>query len=87
MLDCGGGGAGLETLCLVVSRLRLGAALIGGGGMEVAVLFGLEVASRGCLEAGRFEPTLATFGAGVADAPLDSPIVIRMNSLIIPSSL
>lgn len=54
--------------------------------MEAAVLLGLEVAPRGCLEAGCFEP-LAVFGAGVADEPLDSPIVMRMNSLIMPSSL
>ena len=30
---------------------------------------------------------LDAFGAGVAEAPRDSPIVMRMNSLKIPSSL
>lgn len=60
---------------------------MGGGGIDAAVLFGLEVDSRGCLEAERFEPVLEAFGAGVADPPLDSPIVIKMNSVIIPSSL
>ena len=47
----------------------------------------LEVASNGCLDAGLFELALVALGAGVAEAPLESPMVIRMNSLKIPSSL
>ena len=87
MLGCGGGGEGLETLALEVSRPRLGAAFVGGGGISVATLLELEVASSGGLDAGRLELALDPFGAGVAEAALDSPIVIRMNSVKIPSSL
>lgn len=66
----------------------LGAALVGGGSIcEFVVLFELEVASKGCLDAGLFEPTREAFGAGVAEAALDSPMVMRMNSLKMPSSL
>lgn len=66
----------------------LGAALVGGGGIcETAVLLELEVASNGCLDAGLFELALEALGAGVAEAPLESPIVMRINSLRIPSSL
>lgn len=66
----------------------LGAALVGGGGIcEFVVLLELVVASRDCLEAGLFEVCRGALGAGVADAALDSPIVINMNSLNIPSSL
>jgi len=61
--------------------------VVGGGGIPVvAVLLELDVASKGCLEAGLFEPALDAFGAGVAEAPRDSPMVMRMNSLKIPSS-
>ncbi len=70
------------------SRPRLGAALVGGGGIpEVTILLELDVASRGCLDAGLFILVVDAFGAGVAEAPLDSPIVMRINSLNIPSSL
>ena len=46
-----------ETLALafVSSRPRLGAAVGGGGGIEVAALLVLDVASKGCLDAGLFE--------------------------------
>ena len=87
-LGCGGGGEGLETLALAVSRPRLGAAPVGGGGIpEVAALLELDVASKGCLDAGLLEFVLDALCTGVAEAPLDSPIVMRMNSLNIPSSL
>lgn len=88
MLGCGGGGEGLVILLLEASRARLGAALLGGGGISVvAALLELEVASNGCLDVGLFEPAREAFGAGVAEAFLFSPIVIKMNSLRIPSSL
>jgi hypothetical protein len=61
--------------------------VVGGGGIEVAALLELDIASKGCLDAGLFEFALDAFGAGVAEAPRDSPIVMRMNSLRIPSSL
>lgn len=62
--------------------------MVGGGGIpEEAVLLELDVASKGCRDAGLFEPVLDALGAGVAEAPRDSPIVMRMNSLKIPSSL
>lgn len=54
--------------------------------LDVFTLLELAVASSGCLEAGRFEEALLAVGAGVAEAPLDSPIVIRMNSDMIPPS-
>jgi hypothetical protein len=88
MLGCGGGGEGLESLRLTSSLARLGAALVGGGGIsEVFALLELDVASRGCLDAGILELALELGGAGVAEARLDSPIVMRMNSVNIPSSL
>jgi hypothetical protein len=88
MLGWGGGGDGLVTLLLVASRLILGAALVGGGGIsEVAALFAPGVASKGCLDAGLLELARDAFGAGVAEAPRCSPIVMSMNSLNIPSSL
>ena len=88
MLGCGGGGEGLESLRLTSSLARLGAALVGGGGIsEVFALLELDVASRGCLDAGLLELALELVGAGVAEAPLDSPIVMRMNSVNVPSSL
>ena len=87
MLGCGGGGEGLGTLPFVVSRPRRGAALTGGGGISDAVLLELNVASEGCLDAGLLELVLAGLAADVADAPLDSPIVIRINSVTILSSL
>lgn len=88
MLGCGGCGDGLAVLLLAVSRLILGAALIGGGGISDSVLL-LEpgVASKGCLDAGLFELARDPFGTGVAVLPRDSPIVIRINSLTRPSSL
>jgi hypothetical protein len=55
--------------------------------LELGALRELDVASRGCLEAGFFEAALDALGAGVAELPLDSPIVINMNSHNIPSSL
>lgn len=62
--------------------------MVGGGGiLEAAVLVEFDVASKGCLDVGLFVPVLEALGAGVADAPRDSPIVIRINSLKIPSSL
>jgi hypothetical protein len=68
--------------------LTLGAALSGGGGIsELATLFELGVASNGGLDAGLFEFARDAFDAGVTELPLDSPIVMRMNSLIKPSSL
>jgi hypothetical protein len=87
MLGCGGGGDGLETLVFVASRARLGAAPVGGGISELVVLLELDVASKGCLTAGLLELARGALGAGVAEVPLDSPIVIRMNSQIMPSSL
>lgn len=86
MLGCGGGGEGLGTLPFVASRPRRGAALTGGGGIPDAVLLELNVASGGCLDAALLELVLAGLTAGVADAPLDSPIVIRINSVTMPSS-
>jgi hypothetical protein len=62
--------------------------VVGGGGiLEAAVLAEFDVASKGCLDVGLFVPVLEALGAGVADAPRESPIVIRINSLKIPSSL
>lgn len=88
MLGCGGGGDGRETLFLAASRLRLGALLAKGGRIsEFAALFELGVASKACLDAGFLEFDLATLAVGVAEAPRESPIVISMNSLRIPSSL
>jgi hypothetical protein len=88
MLGCGGGGEGLESLRLTSSLARLGAALVGGGGIsEVFALLALDVAARGCLDVGLLELALELVGAGVAEAPLDSPIVMRMNSVNVPSSL
>lgn len=83
MLGCGGGGEGRETL-----RERLVPATDGGGGISalLPVLLELDAASKGCLGAGLFEARTA-FGPGAAELLLDSPIVIRMNSLMIPSSL
>jgi hypothetical protein len=86
-LGCGGGGEGLETLVLTGSRLRPEAAVAVGGGIKMAALLELDVASKGCLDAGLFEVGLTPFDAGVAEALRDSPIVMRMNSLKIPSSL
>lgn len=86
MLGCGGGGDGLETLLLAIaSRLILGVALaVGGRISEFADLLELGVASRGGLDAGLLELALSV---GAAEVPRDSPVVISMNSLIIPSSL
>lgn len=52
------------------------------------LLFVLEEASVGCLSLAveRAELERAGGGAGVTELPLLSPIVIRMNSLSIPSS-
>ena len=55
--------------------------------LELRVLRELDVASRGCLDASLFEAALDALGAGVAELPLDSPIVINMNSHNTPSSL
>ena len=78
----------METLAFVASRARLGAAPVGGGGIsELLVLLELDVASKGCLDAGLLEYVREALAAGVAEAPLLSPIVISMNSLVIPSSL
>ena len=86
MLGCGGGGDGLETLPLAVtSRLILGAALADGGRISgFAGLFEFGVASKGGLDAGLLEPALTV---GAAEAPRDSPVVMSMNSLTMPSSL
>ena len=67
----------------------LGAAWVSGGGISEAILLEPGVAARGCLDAGLLEPVPTTFGAGagVLDPPLDSPMVIRINSVSIPSSL
>ena len=71
-----------------VCRLTTGAKDAEGGGISaVFSLLGLEVASRGCLEAGRLEFALLAAGAGVTEVPLDSPIVMRINSVKTPSSL
>jgi hypothetical protein len=86
MLGCGGGGEGLKSLFLEFSSVE--ALLGGGGGISAGVaLFEAVVASSGCLDAGRLEPARGGFGAGVVEFPLTSPIVIRMNSLRMPSSL
>jgi hypothetical protein len=61
--------------------------VVGGGGIEIVALLELDVASKGCLDAGLFEFARDVLGTGVAEAPRDSPIVMRMNSLRIPSSL
>ena len=87
MLGCGGGGDGLEALLLAPSRLILGAALVGGGISELATLFELDVATKGCLDAGLLELAREAFRVGVAEADRDSPIVIKMNSLNTPSSV
>ena len=66
----------------------LTAADIGGGGiLELGAFREPAVASRGCLDAGLFEVVRYVFGVGVAELPLDSPIVIKINSHNKPSSL
>ena len=71
---------GAEALGLAASRAILGAALAGGGGISnVAALFEAGAASSGCLDAGLFAAALEAFGAGVAEAALCSPIVMRMK--------
>ena len=82
MLGCGGGGDRLDTLAVMASRVKVGVSPVGGGS-----ILELDAASKGCLDTGRFEFVREALGLGVAEAPLDSPIVIRMNSLTIPSSL
>jgi hypothetical protein len=85
MLGWGGGGDGLMSF---LENSRVEALLRGGGGISAGVaLFEEAAASNGCLDAGRLEPARGGFGAGVAELPLTSPIVMRMNSLSIPSSL
>ena len=70
------------------SRIALGAALAGGGGMpSLAVRLELGAASKGCLGAGRLELARAAFGTGVDEPARDSPMVMRMNSACKPSSL
>ncbi len=87
MLGCGGGGDGLVIFGLEASRLKEAVALLSGGGISGgAVLLELDVASNGCRDAGRLA-ILEALGAGVAEALLDSPQVIRINSLKMPSSL
>jgi hypothetical protein len=66
----------------------LGAALIGGGGISgLATRLELGIASKGCLDAGRFELARDACIAEGAELPRASPMVIRMNSLNQPSSL
>lgn len=89
-----GGGSGARDgpgFIAAEAVVTLGA---GGGGISEAFLLELKVAARdclgvGCLGVGCFGVCLALdeFGAGVAVAALDSPMVMRMNSDDIPSSL
>ena len=70
------------------SRVKLGPGAGGGGISESARgRFKLDVASKAGLVVGRLEEARVAFVAGVADAALDSPVVIRMNSHKIPSSV
>jgi hypothetical protein len=55
--------------------------------LELGAFRELDVASKGCLEAGLLEAALDALGAGVAELPLESPIVINMNSQNTPASL
>jgi hypothetical protein len=86
MLGCGGGGDGLTSLVFESSRIE--ALLGGGGGISAGVaLLEADAVATGCLDACRLEPARGAFGAGVAEPPRTSPIVMRINSLRIPSSL
>lgn len=88
MLGCGGGGEGLEIFLLVCSRARLGSGTPDSTVSEPdLVRFELDVASKGCRTTGLFEAARPSFAAGVADAALASPVVMRINSHCIPSSL
>lgn len=87
-LGCGGGGDGRDSLAFAASRLALAAAAIGGGGiLELAGRREPGVASSGGLDAGLLEAARDAVRAGVAEPPVDSPIVINMNSQRTPSSL
>jgi hypothetical protein len=55
--------------------------------LELAVLREADVASRGGRDADLLELARDALGAGVAEVPLASPIVININSHSIPSSL
>lgn len=91
-LGCGGSGDGFVIFGRCDSREILGATDIGGGGMEPAELPALLFLPETATDAGlsraidRAELERAAAGAGVTEFPLLSPIVMRMNSLSIPSS-
>lgn len=70
------------------SREILGAADRGGGGIEEAEAgtLRLDAASSVCLIVGLIKLLRDIPGPGVAELPLASPIVISMNSHVIPSS-
>jgi len=86
MLACGGGGDGRTSRDLAESRGILVAEALGGG-IELPATLRLLDASSACLGAGLLEAARIPPTDGVTDLPLKSPIVIKMNSLVMPSSM